>query len=382
MTRRGFLLAALVLVLLVGATARAEEEEDPRARFMTLAREVQAHFAAKEYEKAEEGCREMIAIAPDQPTPHYNLACALSRLGRTTEALEALERAVERGFTDADHMRGDPDLKVLHQAAGFAGIVEAAESARKAAIEKLYEPGEDLEGVRTVEGNPENGLRWRVRIAKDASGKKVQRLVIWLHPSGGSMNEVAERLAPVLAKHGYALLVPTKHGYALLVPTAKQWMSWSAEEAKTLLEVTLPDAAKKVEGLDVSRPVLMGYSAGGQMALSLWVEDASRFSGLVLDAAYPIDPAAYRQRRIVPLEIPEGDGPTRCAIFVLVGTADQGHQVWKQVEEPWREAGIPLTVHYVEGGRHAWLLGAEQKEELLAWLDGLAPKKEAPAEKD
>ena len=33
-----------------------EIEEDPRARFMTLAREVQAHFAAKEYEKAEEGC--------------------------------------------------------------------------------------------------------------------------------------------------------------------------------------------------------------------------------------------------------------------------------------------------------------------------------------
>ena len=65
---------------------------------------------------------------------------------------------------------------------------------------------------------------------------------------------------------------------------------------------------------------------------------------------------------------------------MLVGDADQGHQVWKQVEDPWRAAGVPLTVHYVEGGRHEWLLGAKREKALLAWLSGLAPKKSAPAE--
>jgi hypothetical protein len=110
------------------------------------------------------------------------------------------------------------------------------------------------------------------------------------------------------------------------------------------------------------------------MALNLWAEDASRFGGLVLDAAYPIDSDAYAQGQIKPIEPPKGEAPKTVPIFVLVGDQDGGSRVWKQIEEPWRAAGIPLDVTYVAGGGHQWLLGPPQKAALLDWLGKLVSK--------
>lgn len=365
-------LLACVLLPLVrpGSPARADEEADRGARFVALEREVAARFQAKEYDAAAEACRQQIALMPEEAGPHYNLACALARLGRTEEALASLARSVGLGFLEVDHIRADPDLESLRALEGFAQVLAEAAEAERAAAARWYEPGETIAGVRTVEGDPEGGLRWRLRIAPDAGPEARQRLVVWLHPSGGSMNDVVEALAPKLVARGYALLVPS----------AKPWASWSEAQARRLLAVTLPDAVKTVPGLDVARPVLMGFSAGGQMALSLWAEDASRLGGLVLDAAYPIDPAAYGEGRVEALPLPPGDAWKGCPLFVLVGDQDGGHVLWKRVEEAWKAAGVPLTVTYVEGGRHAWLLGAEREAALLAWLERLRAPAPAPAE--
>jgi len=351
--------AALSVVLgLILLAAPAPAQDDARARFTALGREVRAAFAAEDYETAAAKCREQIELAPSMSGPHYNLACALARTGKKEEALASLRKAVELGYDDAAHLRSDPDLESLREEAPFAEIAAAAEKAAKEALERLYEPGEEIDEVATREGNPEGGLRWRLRIAKDAGKENVQRLILWLHPSGGSMNRVVEALSPEL----------TKRGFALLVPTAKNWTSWSGADAKKLLGRTLEDVAK-VEGLDAQRPLLMGFSAGGQMAINLWAEDASQFGGLVLDAAYPIDTEAYRRREIRPIDLPEGDAKKSVPIFVLVGDRDGGHRVWKQVEVPWTEAGVPLEVIYVAGGRHEWLLRGEQKTAFLTWLE-------------
>jgi len=364
----GLVLVLPLLVFLLPLRAFAQDATQAREKFMALEREVGAAFAAQDYETAATKCREQIALAPTQPGPHYNLACALARLGRTDDALASLGAAIDAGYDDAAHMKEDPDLENLRADDGFPALVERAEQARRAAAEKLYEPGAEIEGIESIEGAPEGGLRWRLRIAKGATAGHKQRLIVWLHPSGGSMNRAVEALSPELAKRGYALLVPT----------AKQWMSWSEEEAAMLLGPALKDVAR-VEALDTDRPLLMGFSAGGQMALTLWLEDPARFGGLILDAAYPIDPAAYRQRRIEPLALPtddEDDAQARkgCPLYVLVGDQDGGHRVWKQIEEPWRAAGIPLTVDYVAGGRHEWLVKDAHATALLDWLAKAAGK--------
>ena len=58
--------------------------------------------------------RGIVRLAPDDEIAHYNLGCSLALLEHKNEALDELSRAIELGYTEADHMREDPDLKNLH----------------------------------------------------------------------------------------------------------------------------------------------------------------------------------------------------------------------------------------------------------------------------
>ena len=49
----------------------------------------------------------------------YNLACSLARLGRTDEALRALDAAIRRGWDDPELLDTDPDLASLRTAPGY-----------------------------------------------------------------------------------------------------------------------------------------------------------------------------------------------------------------------------------------------------------------------
>ncbi|MFP4055455.1 MAG: TPR end-of-group domain-containing protein [Candidatus Brocadiia bacterium] len=338
--------------LLVAAMGTAAGREERAREFIRLSAEAQEHFQARDYEQAAKTCRQMIRLMPDHPIPHYNLACALARRGKTDPALEALEMALFKGFRQPEHMQSDPDLESLRKTKRFAACVERARANARSA--GAYQPGPELEGVKTTEGQPEGGLRYRLHQAPDAGPEAPDRLVVWLHPAGGSANQVVEPLAPRLARLGFALLVPTE----------KDWRSWSQADMEKLVEGTLP-AVAQVEGLDARRPILMGYSAGGQAALMLWRQSPGKVGGLILDAAYPVRRAAGGFQVAPP---PDDPAAKDTPVFVLAGEKDGGTKVWQKVAPAWGEAGIPLTLVVVPGKGHTWLLGSEQLERLEAWL--------------
>jgi len=182
------------------------------------------------------------------------------------------------------------------------------------------------------------------------------RLAVWLHPSGGSsFNKAAEALAPTLLTHGFALLLPID----------KDFDGWTYEDAGKLLGGTLPDAGT-IDGIDVHRPLLIGFSAGGQVALEFWMTKPELYGGLVLDAAHP---AEERDGKAVVYAPPKGDAARQVPILAFVGEKDPLEYVWRAAEEPWRGAGVPLTVRFVKGRGHEWLFGEEEIRELDAWLE-------------
>ena len=71
----------------------------------------------------------LVRLVPEDPTVHYNLACSLALLGRKETALDALERALDLGYRDADHLANDQDLDALRGEARFVELVERLESA-------------------------------------------------------------------------------------------------------------------------------------------------------------------------------------------------------------------------------------------------------------
>jgi tetratricopeptide (TPR) repeat protein len=84
--------------------------EDPRAR-MHLA----GLYAGQG--RVEDAIRETnlaITLRGNEATVLYNAACVFCLLKRKSDALEAIRKAWEAGFKDADWARRDPDLALLH----------------------------------------------------------------------------------------------------------------------------------------------------------------------------------------------------------------------------------------------------------------------------
>jgi tetratricopeptide (TPR) repeat protein len=58
-------------------------------------------------------------LEPDDPIVHYNLACSLSLLGKTDEALAQLKKAVLFGYDDFYYIQEDDDLENLRKLPEF-----------------------------------------------------------------------------------------------------------------------------------------------------------------------------------------------------------------------------------------------------------------------
>ncbi|MBX9678949.1 MAG: hypothetical protein K2X38_09290 [Gemmataceae bacterium] len=107
----------------------------------------------KEHAKAAEVIQEMLKEHDDHPILHYNLACALAQLGKADEALDALAKAVARGWTDRNHAQRDPDFASLKKSDRFRDILAKIRVAVPAAVpfdasQKWDEAGKKGEGNR------------------------------------------------------------------------------------------------------------------------------------------------------------------------------------------------------------------------------------------
>ncbi|MBK8270412.1 MAG: dienelactone hydrolase family protein [Planctomycetes bacterium] len=109
------------LILAAAFDARAE---DP-AKTDALRRDIRKAYRSADYKKALKAATQLHELNPDEPTPMYNMACMHARLGEKDKAYTWLERSVEAGYGDADHLYGDADFKQLWGEERFRNIVKS-----------------------------------------------------------------------------------------------------------------------------------------------------------------------------------------------------------------------------------------------------------------
>lgn len=204
------------------------------------------------------------------------------------------------------------------------------------------------EGLHAVAGKTQGGFAWRLWV--DPAAKAPQKVAVWMHPSRDSGEAMIEPLAPLLARHGYALLVPLKPEYH----------GWNSEDAQALFGQVLPDAAKS-PNVNPQGPLVIGFSAGGQMALLLWRKAPDALGGLVLIGTAPLPPDALPTRALA-----EGT-----AVLSLVGETEPSAATWVNAAPAWLAAGVPLTLKVVAGRGHEWLVDVNERTLLETWLDAL-----------
>jgi len=79
----------------------------------------------RRYREAAAAFKALLATYDTAPTPWYNYACCLARLGRKQEALAALKKASGAGFRDARHAAADPDLASLRGDPAFRKLLDS-----------------------------------------------------------------------------------------------------------------------------------------------------------------------------------------------------------------------------------------------------------------
>jgi serine/threonine protein kinase/Flp pilus assembly protein TadD len=99
-----------------------EVPEDARARML-----VAGHYAA--LNRLEDAVRETnlaMTLRPKEANVLYNAACTFCLMKKNAEALEALRKAWEAGWTDPNWVRHDPDLAALHGDPEFERLYPAS----------------------------------------------------------------------------------------------------------------------------------------------------------------------------------------------------------------------------------------------------------------
>jgi tetratricopeptide (TPR) repeat protein len=67
--------------------------------------------------------KKLTNLKPNDPTVYYNQACSYSLLHMKKEALHSLKKSIDLGYTDLEHLAGDPDLTYLHDDKTFQKLL-------------------------------------------------------------------------------------------------------------------------------------------------------------------------------------------------------------------------------------------------------------------
>lgn len=130
---KGRFLAALLVVLIL-TPSFAQDAKQPDAERLAeanrLASQAGAAYAETNYAQAAELYVRAYEAGATVSSVPYNAACSFALAGKTDEAFEYLQIAVDRGWRDLDHLKADADLASLRDDPRWPPLVEKCAAAR------------------------------------------------------------------------------------------------------------------------------------------------------------------------------------------------------------------------------------------------------------
>lgn len=320
-------------------------------------------YKDKKYEEAAEAYLEHVMKRPDDGNAWYNLACCLALLKRKDEAITALEQAVHSGFTDANHVKSDPDLESIRKKKAYKAVVKELEGSSGSKPKTEWIEGGAL-------------LPCYVRKPKNYDAQKTYGMLLLLHGRGDTAEHFLENVEDWRGEDFFVAAVETP--YILALPGGRNghcWAPWESgkdntREAYKLSAATVGatlDALKKKYPLDAKRVYILGFSEGAFMAAHCAMMHADRIAGAIVISG-GFDPSL----------VTDADFEKAKSVRILLahGTSDGvvPFATGKKFEEALTSHGVAHDFFPFDGGHavpekvregvDAWLRGKEIPEEL------------------
>ena len=132
-----------------GDKIKAEEDFNTVLQLDTVVtdgscRQYALHFLGRD-DEADEWMQKLIDDEPYDMGHYYDKACLYSRMGRTDEAVKALETALEMGYCAFPHIENDDDMDAIRGRDDFRALIGKYKEKLAARIEKM---GIDMTAVK------------------------------------------------------------------------------------------------------------------------------------------------------------------------------------------------------------------------------------------
>ena len=132
-----------------GDKIKAEEDFNTVLQLDTVVtdgscRQYALHFLGRD-DEADEWMQKLIDDEPYDMGHYYDKACLYSRMGRTDEAVKALETALEMGYCAFTHIENDDDMDAIRGRDDFRALIVMYKEKLAARIEKM---GIDMTAVK------------------------------------------------------------------------------------------------------------------------------------------------------------------------------------------------------------------------------------------
>ena len=133
-------------VVMTGVFVSPALGDDDEPTFNQLAQQMRKAHRNGNFEKSLELSQKMHEMRPDDTRPIYNIACAHCLMGDKAKAFDWLEKAIAKGYSDADHMANDFDLRTIRGEPRFRRMLkELRDRKRKPRKKVTEEPAEKPE---------------------------------------------------------------------------------------------------------------------------------------------------------------------------------------------------------------------------------------------
>lgn len=338
-TQFGLRLKVLLIIAAFSFVAGAATAQ-PNRRLMKIqhfSRQAQEAYDAKKYDESAHYYKLLVDLAPFDAGMYYNLACSQALAGDTDAALDSLERSIQLGWDDAEWMaQMDEDLASLRNSPKMAELVEHANACRDEQV--------------------------AVFVPESLGDKPPTAVLVTLHGFTGNARGFSAYWQNAAKRKGMIVVAP--RGPVRLGRQVRY--AWSEPRARSL---KLTDATEGVErAIELARRngatddtpiVLVGYSQGASVAISLLAQQPDRFAGAVTFGASVGSP----ERALWEAMDNESDATPR--VCLLVGALDQLVDENKQAVNLIEDAGgavklieIPATAHEIPAEHTDHLLDA------------------------
>ncbi|MDD2331573.1 MAG: hypothetical protein PHI68_02845 [Candidatus Cloacimonetes bacterium] len=244
-----------------------------------LNQRAQEFYQAAEFETAARYYIAIIKARPNDASTLYNLSCCYGLLGKESLAAQTLLMAYRAGFTDLDHIMGDPDFGKVKDGSVFSAALDslATWNARKQKAEGKLE----YYGLKTY-------LPYRIYFPENFQPGEFHSLLIGLHGYGD--NALAFGGVSALLKDKPIIYVVPEAPYLLSIDDYKGF-SWSPslDYEDPLQEASFMGLREGIDSLVkdlkdkfwIDKTILFGFSQGCFMTYNIGLANPELYNGLL-----------------------------------------------------------------------------------------------------